>query len=713
MSFARSIRQTEVRSAEPRAVPRPSAPTPCRTRPSQIPVGQQRALDDRSPGRPLDGPLRNELGEGFAHVRVHTDPGAGRLAAGIDADAFTRGSDIYFARGRYSNALLRHELGHVVQQARGDVSAYAGQVVPASHSSENHPERELRAASAPAPTGAAVLQRQPPGSRPEALSLDELLDMIITKRGLESRVPPHAVEAAQDRERDAHNRLADAKAAHKDAVRARRDQGDVDDPAGRRARRETRGDVSDVRQEAQTATKRAQSAELNASESFPDEGAITPNRQELGHGTRTFGAIQVTDENGRRVALGVASYHDDLHAEEHALTQIRGQLRDAQVDAGAKPGRNWRVTVVVDQTVCPDRCRPALRKFADDYGVDPKNVVAYYPERVTGRQVTPKTASRSAHVNPVRLSAPEQVLDEPATPSGGGGGGGGGGGATGGRVPSPPVEAGGDAPLSPRAWTRMKARGAAAFAGKAVGAALSALPFLMALRQLQSALATVDTFEQQMVALESASTEATNRELGLDQLPAPNDLRRDHVHFEKSMTEELDWLAKNGDRISKSFGSASSEDMRMFTGVLSDLEDWINDLNDLNVACRVYSEQIGSVLSEVMTRSSALSAFIGNNNRMMKSSSYFPQLEEILLQIDQTSLQVARQLGRFQSALVTAQEGYDHERSRARNDWLQLVNVYNKYRPAYVEYVRAKGYDVSGNRVEFVIWDHGDSDLSN
>ena len=106
----------------------------------------QRALADRSPGRPLDVELRrelaDELGSDFDAVRVHSDVAADRLAAGVAADAFTRGNDLYFAAGKYEpgtqtgRRLLRHELGHVAQQARGEVSDYAGRVVPPGHASE-------------------------------------------------------------------------------------------------------------------------------------------------------------------------------------------------------------------------------------------------------------------------------------------------------------------------------------------------------------------------------------------------------------------------------------------------------------------------------------------------------------------------------------------------------------------------------------------------
>jgi hypothetical protein len=78
-------------------------------------------------GRPLPDAVRSKmevaLGADFASVRVHVGPQAER----IGAVAFTMGSDIYFAPGRFQpdtvqgQQLLGHELAHVVQQRVGRV----------------------------------------------------------------------------------------------------------------------------------------------------------------------------------------------------------------------------------------------------------------------------------------------------------------------------------------------------------------------------------------------------------------------------------------------------------------------------------------------------------------------------------------------------------------------------------------------------------------
>jgi hypothetical protein len=79
-------------------------------------------------GRALDARARRSMetrfGYDFSGVRVHDDARASATAGSIDAAAFTVGTDVVFASGRYDPAsaegqrLLAHELAHVVQQQR-------------------------------------------------------------------------------------------------------------------------------------------------------------------------------------------------------------------------------------------------------------------------------------------------------------------------------------------------------------------------------------------------------------------------------------------------------------------------------------------------------------------------------------------------------------------------------------------------------------------
>ncbi len=81
----------------------------------------------RSSGRPLDVETRrlmeSRIGFDFGKVRIHTDARAAASARSLGARAYTVGSDVVFAEGRYSpqsgegRRLLAHELTHVVQQS--------------------------------------------------------------------------------------------------------------------------------------------------------------------------------------------------------------------------------------------------------------------------------------------------------------------------------------------------------------------------------------------------------------------------------------------------------------------------------------------------------------------------------------------------------------------------------------------------------------------
>jgi hypothetical protein len=108
-------------------------------------------------GRPLPEAVRGKmeaaLGADFSAVRVHVGPQAER----IGAIAFTLGSDIYFAPGRYQpdtvpgQQLLGHELAHVVQQRAGRVRnpLGSGLAIVQDHALEAEADRLGQRAAAP------------------------------------------------------------------------------------------------------------------------------------------------------------------------------------------------------------------------------------------------------------------------------------------------------------------------------------------------------------------------------------------------------------------------------------------------------------------------------------------------------------------------------------------------------------------------------------
>lgn len=80
-----------------------------------------------SEGEALDSGTRTRMeshfGQDFSHVRVHTDSKAAVSSAAVDARAYTVGNHVVFGASEYrpgtliGDALLAHELAHVVQQS--------------------------------------------------------------------------------------------------------------------------------------------------------------------------------------------------------------------------------------------------------------------------------------------------------------------------------------------------------------------------------------------------------------------------------------------------------------------------------------------------------------------------------------------------------------------------------------------------------------------
>ncbi|HEX7895891.1 MAG TPA: DUF4157 domain-containing protein [Terriglobales bacterium] len=81
-------------------------------------------------GHSLDGRVQSQMSSAFGYdfsgVRVHTDSKASTLSSNLQARAFTIGNDVAFASNEYrpgtliGDALIAHELAHVVQQGGGN-----------------------------------------------------------------------------------------------------------------------------------------------------------------------------------------------------------------------------------------------------------------------------------------------------------------------------------------------------------------------------------------------------------------------------------------------------------------------------------------------------------------------------------------------------------------------------------------------------------------
>ncbi|MFN7121112.1 MAG: DUF4157 domain-containing protein [Hydrogenophaga sp.] len=87
--------------------------------------------DPASPGRPLDAAVRPRLesatGLDLAPVRVHSDARAARVAASGQAQAVTRGTDIWLGASQRGDnlGLMAHEVAHVAQQSHTGMAVQA------------------------------------------------------------------------------------------------------------------------------------------------------------------------------------------------------------------------------------------------------------------------------------------------------------------------------------------------------------------------------------------------------------------------------------------------------------------------------------------------------------------------------------------------------------------------------------------------------------
>ncbi|MDQ3364780.1 MAG: DUF4157 domain-containing protein [Myxococcota bacterium] len=148
-------------------------------------VGQAQA---RSTGAALDPAVRADMEAGFetdfSKVRIHTGADAADAARGVNARAFTVGSDIYFDQGGYAPGtpegkhLLAHELAHVAQGG-GPAAKASGDGMSVSSPGDAHEVEADAAASAVVSGG----QAGPLGSAAPGIHRDALGDLDATSRG--------------------------------------------------------------------------------------------------------------------------------------------------------------------------------------------------------------------------------------------------------------------------------------------------------------------------------------------------------------------------------------------------------------------------------------------------------------------------------------------------------------------------------------------------
>lgn len=109
-------------------------------------------------GQPLNSGVRSNMssafGYDFSHVRIHTDSAAEGLSNRFNARAFTLGQDIAFGAGEYQpgtligDALIAHELAHVMQQEESGNPGVLSKDIGDGSYNELESEADLSAVSA-------------------------------------------------------------------------------------------------------------------------------------------------------------------------------------------------------------------------------------------------------------------------------------------------------------------------------------------------------------------------------------------------------------------------------------------------------------------------------------------------------------------------------------------------------------------------------------
>jgi Domain of unknown function (DUF4157) len=143
-------------SLAPAAPPIPTAPRIQRKAVESSSTFDDQANVSNTGGMPLASDVRGNMerrfGTSFADVRIHADDSAGRTSEQLGARAFTKGRDVFFARGYYQTGthqglgLLAHELTHVVHQRSGAFSPMTttGNEARRRHKLEEEAERNER-----------------------------------------------------------------------------------------------------------------------------------------------------------------------------------------------------------------------------------------------------------------------------------------------------------------------------------------------------------------------------------------------------------------------------------------------------------------------------------------------------------------------------------------------------------------------------------------
>jgi hypothetical protein len=257
-------------------------------------------------------------------------------------------------------------------------------------------------------------------------------------------------------------------------------------------------------------------------------------------------------------------------------------------------------------------------------------------------------------------------------------------------------------------------RRAAAAAATAAETAIKALPFITALYSLHQGLETVNNFEARMQQLHSAGPGL--KAAGMDGLPSDADLRNKLGLDDLAATDadDVQWLKTNGNRVLAAAGKSREKpaEWERLNNALDHIQARADAVNELNAQEEAYCDELSKVALEAKGRSEALATFIHKIDELEKTYDRLPDLEVELVSIEQTALSVSGQLSVLETVLTKAAKVYFDARWKAREEWIHLALTFDDFASERKALLQARGYDASGKRDEYVIWEKpNNSDL--
>ncbi len=356
-------------------------------------LGSGRSLDPGSRSR-----LESAFGEDFSGVRVHTDSRANNISSRLNARALTVGNDIAFAPGEYNpgtidgDALLAHELAHVVQQSTAATNrSYRGRFTASEDALENDANASAFSATAALGRSAEALRSFVRSARPRLAS-----GIQLQRCSSKKKLDPDAKDALEGKKpwtaplaRNALDYYRDLSQADRAALFAAGfPPGRIQSMLAVLPAADAGGDYNDVVQDILRRVQRAGALESAKSSGLADESAMV-------HAQGTFMEAKNRAASQAALPVGVAPTTAQVAAQQSSqvaqgsIAPSTSTLTPAQVTAWTTRA-NTAITTVVAYAMGHF---PGLGLTAADFKVDIVGVenrgagVIAYGDKVGGRRV--------------------------------------------------------------------------------------------------------------------------------------------------------------------------------------------------------------------------------------------------------------------------------------------------------------------------------------